>query len=112
MAQSVEERRIQLHEELIDILGTANQAESRVYYQPPESVKMSYPAIVYERDGGSSIRADNGVYKFKMKYTVTVVDPDPDSDIAIKILKHFCYSRIGTRYIADNLNHDIVEIYY
>ena len=36
--------RYELHEFLCEILGSRN-----VYFQPPESVKMKYPAIVYER---------------------------------------------------------------
>ena len=41
--------RLNLHNELIKMLGTNN-----VYYQPPESIKMKYPAIVYSK---SNIRS-------------------------------------------------------
>jgi len=41
----MENRRIQLHEILCDVLGTRN-----VYFQPPESVDMNYPAIgIFEK---------------------------------------------------------------
>lgn len=37
--------------------------ESRnVYFQPPESVKMNYPAIVYALEDIENAHADNGVY--------------------------------------------------
>ena len=39
------ERRLELHEILCTILGSRN-----VYFQPPESIKMNYPAIVYGLD--------------------------------------------------------------
>ena len=34
--------RLELDEELVKILGSKN-----VYFQPPESLKLNYPAIVY-----------------------------------------------------------------
>ena len=45
--------------------------ESRnVYFQPPESVKMKYPAIVYALDDIENVHADNGVYSSHRHYSV------------------------------------------
>ena len=99
--------RLELHEELCALLGSRH-----VYFQPPETVKMTYPAIRYVRDGGAEMRADDKFYKFKRRYTVTVITKDPDQEIGFSILKHFPYCRMERNYIADNLNHEVLLLYY
>ena len=68
------ESRLKLQTILEDILGSGN-----VYFQPPSSVKMSYPAIVYSRSDMRSTFADNSLYKMNDAYTVTLIYDDPDS---------------------------------
>ena len=48
--------RIDLYNLLVGILGTRN-----VYYQPPESLKLKYPCIVYNRRNISNVDANNDV---------------------------------------------------
>lgn len=98
--------RLDLHEELCKILGSRN-----VYFQPPVSVSMKYPAIVYERDNIRNSHADDGVYKQSLVYSVTVIDFDPDSEIVEKISKlpKCSFSR---HFTSDNLNHDVFTLYY
>lgn len=108
----VETRRIELHEKLVDILGTTGKKESRVYYQPPETVKMKYPAIVYRKDGGRIFHADDRSYMWGQRYTVTVIDADPDSDIASRIVLAFPKCSIDRSFTSDNLNHDVMTLYY
>ena len=50
-----------------------------VYFQPPESVKMKYPAIVYALDDIENVHADNGVYSSHRHYSVTVIDSSSDA---------------------------------
>lgn len=98
--------RLELHEDLCEILGSRN-----VYYNPPASVKMKYPAIVYSRDTINTQHADNAVYNQKTAYSVTVVDPDPDSAYIDPISK-LPLCRFSRHYVADNLNHDTFILYY
>lgn len=97
--------RLELHETLCEILGTRN-----AYYQPPESVKMKYPAIVYSRQDIDNQHADNTPYIQSPVYQLIVIDKDPDSKIVDKVaLLPMCsYDR---HYTADNLNHDVFTIY-
>lgn len=97
--------RLGLHERLCEILGSRN-----VYFQPPESVKMKYPAIVYSRDRIDNTSADNIIYKQDVSYSITVIDRDPDSDIVERISKvpRIVYNR---SYVADNLNHDVFTLF-
>ena len=98
--------RLKLHEELCELLGSRY-----VYYQPPESIKMNYPAIVYSRNTIDNGFADNDVYKQSFSYTVRVIDEDPDSEIVDKLSK-MKKCRFDRHYTADGLNHDIFILYY
>lgn len=102
----MDQKRLELHEQLVDILGSRN-----VYFQPKENVTLSYPCIVYKRDYADTKFADNNVYLRKKRYQVTVIDRDPDSDIPEKVaqLPMCLFDRF---YVADNLNHDIYNLYY
>lgn len=86
--------------------------ESRnVYFQPPTSIKMKYPAIVYNVDSISSFYADDGVYLFKRRYNITVIDADPDSSIVDKVLL-LPTCKFVRSFQSDNLNHNVFTIHY
>lgn len=89
-----------------ELLGSRN-----VYYQPPESVKLNYPCIVYERSGIRTESANNKAYLKHNRYTVTYIDEDPDSEIPDKLLE-LGYCKLDTHFEADNLNHDVFTLYF
>lgn len=99
-------QRLDLHETLVDILGTGY-----VYYQPPATIKMNYPCIVYNRDKLETTFADDNPYSHQMRYQITVIDRDPDSEIPGKIaeLPKCVFDRF---YTADNLNHDVFKLFF
>lgn len=99
--------RLNLQTELEEILGSRN-----VYFQPPESLKMKYPCIRYSLAGMVSRHADNRIYSNTKRYEVTVIDHDPDSDIYEKILDKFEMCSFDRSYVADNLNHKTLTLYY
>ena len=99
-------KRIELHEILCGILGSRN-----VYYQPPESVKMKYPAIVYSRNDIKNGYSNNSVYIQSRAYLITVIDKNPDSEYVDKIAQ-LPLCGFVRNYRADNLNHDVFLIYY
>ena len=98
--------RLELQTLLENILGSRN-----VYFQPPESVKMKYPAIVYGLDNIENSFADDGVYLSKKKYLVTVIDDDPDSPIVDKVAS-LPTCRFNRHFQSDNLNHDVFILYF
>lgn len=98
--------RLELHELLCETLGSRN-----VYFQPPSSVKMVYPAIVYSRNNIGNRFANDLVYNQSLSYTVTVIDEDPDSEIVEKVSK-LPMCRFDRHFTSDNLNHDTFTIYY
>lgn len=99
-------RREELHEILCEALGSRN-----VYFQPPESIKMQYPAIVYSRDDIDNNFANNSVYMQSLAYSVIVIDSDPDSEVVDKVSK-LPRCQYDRHYKSDNLNHDMFTIYY
>ena len=96
--------RVKLHEILCGI--TRN-----VYYQPPSTVRMKYPAIVYARENIDNTFADDSVYAQSNSYSVTVIDEDPDSEI-VKAISKLPRCRFNRHFTADNLNHDTFTIIY
>lgn len=103
---TVMEKRLELHEKLCELLGSRN-----VYYQPPASVKLKYPAIVYSRNRIENRFADNAVYKQEISYQITAIFYDPDDDLPIKLSK-FPKCRHDRQFVNDNLYHDVFTIYY
>ncbi len=94
--------------ELHEILKTM---ASYVYFQPPTNITMQYPCIVYNRDVANTTFADNFPHRIDQKYTITVIDRNPDSAIPslVAALQMCIHNRFFT---ADNLNHDVYNLYF
>ena len=100
-------RRLELHEELCALLGSRN-----VYFQPPSTVEMKYPAIVYNYDGSRDNNANNKIYLHRKRYSVTAIDRDPDANWDEVLLDHFEYCNFSRPFVADNLNHWQFSLYW
>ena len=98
--------RLDLQAELEELLGSRN-----VYFQPPASVRINYPAIIYTRSDIDNTFADDSVYMQSHFYEVTVIDEDPDSKIVDAVSK-LPTCRFSRHFTSENLNHDTFIIYY
>lgn len=98
--------RLDLHEMLCGLLGSRN-----VYFQPPESVRLAYPAIIYKLSNIRNKFADNRVYIQGDSYEITVITSEPDSDIVREISK-LPRCRYDRAYVADNLYHTVFTLSY
>ena len=98
--------RLDLQGILEGILGS-----DHVYFQPPPSIKMEYPCIVYSRYSALSQFAGNILYKRDKRYTITVIDRNPDSDIPDKVaeLPKCAYDRY---FVTEGLHHDVFNVYF
>lgn len=103
--------RLRLSEKLHDILRENGYPEN-VYFQPPSTVQMSYPCIRYKMENKPSWYADDIRYIEKDRYTLIVIDPDPDSRIPDILLKSFKLISFDREYIAENLNHFSLTLYF
>lgn len=100
------DRRLELHELLKEIIQS-----DQVYFQPPPTIQMTYPSIVYKKDDEKIESADNRPYTRAVRWLVTVIDRDPDSEIPKKIseLPLCVFNRF---YTSDNLNHNVYKLFF
>lgn len=98
--------RLDLHEQLKILLGSEN-----VYYQPPESIKMSYPAIRYSKIRPNINYADNTIYTKRNCYEIIVISKKNDEPV-IEELEKMELCSWDRHYISDNLHHDVLTLYY
>lgn len=104
--------RMDLHTELKNLFENYPK-KVWLYYQPPSTIKMHYPCIVYNRDVDKVFSADNGYWSSTRKYVLTCVTDDPDSDMLDMIVRHFPMCRPSTSpYVMDNLYHFVASLYY
>ena len=103
--RNLEQRSQELQAMFQELLGSRN-----VYYNPPESVKMSYDAIVFNRSDIQNRFANNSVYIQSHLYEVTTITYDPDAPIIEKISKLPGCSFV-TSYVANNLYHNRFTIH-
>ena len=99
--------RLTMHNRLLGVLGSSN-----VYFQPPETAKIRYPAIIYNLSDYYHRQADNFNYINNERYTVTYIHKDPDIDLTKEMFNSFSMCRFDRRYVKDNLYHDVYSVYY
>jgi len=99
-------QRLELHSILKNLLGSNN-----VYFQPPPTIKINYPCIIYRRDSDNTIFSDNNLYNRRIRYQVIYIDKNPDSEVPSK-LSELPLSTFDRFYTADNLNHDVYKIFF
>ena len=89
-----------------EILGSRN-----VYFQPPASVLMQYPAIRYELKDFQNKSANNSAtYISSTGYEGVLIMKEPDTKYLQKIFQ-IPYCKFGRYYRADNLHHYTFTIY-
>lgn len=100
-------RRLELHDKLKELVGNDN-----VYFQPPASVLISYPCVIYNIGNGDVKRADNMVYSYVNSYDLIFIFKKPNIDIIEQVLGALPMCRMTRAYVADNLNHYAFSVYY
>lgn len=111
MDPDLSERRLVLQELLEGLVGPQSYSGTKAHFQPPNGKVMSYPCIVYKRDGAVTQYADNNPHRYTQRYQVTVIDRDPDSPIPGRVaMLPLC--RFDRHYTADDLNHDVYNLFF
>ena len=108
----MKDRRSELDTVLRNIINITDPVDGdcHVYFQPPESRKMKYPAIRYSLTGYRKVYANNGTYRLIPSYEVILIDHDPDSMYAEQILQ-LSNSTFDRTYVANNLNHFVFTLH-
>jgi len=94
--------------ELSEVL---HELADHVYFQPPATVQMKYPCIVYHRKPAQIAHADNRPYKKDHTWQLTVIDRDPDSTIA-EAVEELPGISCDANFTQDNLHHYVYSLYY
>jgi hypothetical protein len=98
--------RLDLQAKFEKILGSRN-----VYFQPPASVSMRYPAIKYDfKDLKTKSANNSSMYIMSTGYECVLIMKEPDTEYLKEIFK-IPYCRFGRYYKADNLHHYTFTIY-
>lgn len=97
------------YRDLLHLLQQVVQ-HNRVYFQPPENLKIVYPAVVFHLSKIEIDRASDVSYKGAKEYSVTLITKDPEPDVIDEILK-IPYSSLDTTYISDGMNHFVFTVY-
>ena len=98
----------ELQEVLQGILGN----DGKAYFQPPESLKLKYPCIVFERNDAFIVRADNNPYVVTKRYVVTLITKTADNDKYLDKLIELPMCSFNRQFISDNLVHEVFNIYF
>lgn len=98
--------RLELQTLLESLLDSRN-----VYYQPPATIQMSYPAIRYSKKNIETTYAGDSKYSMRNCYELIVIAKLPDNPVILELLA-LPYCSYDRHYVADNLNHDVLTIYY
>lgn len=84
---------------------------TNAYYQPPATIQMEYPCVVYWLDDWDMKYADNKLYIGTMAYSVTLMEWDPDGTAKERVAALPLCS-FDRHYTAKNLHHTVFLIYY
>lgn len=83
-----------------------------VYFQPPSSVVLKYPCIIYSRKKIVQRAADNLNYIVRVGYQITCISRDPDNPIPMTLMNSLQMIYWENEYVTENLYHTILTLYY
>ena len=102
----IDERRRKLSAKLHEIFPT----DVEIKYEPPESQKLNYPALVYHRMRVNTVKADNKKYLCYDRFQITYIHKDHDDPNIDKIVAlPFC--EMDDSFTKSDLHHDVFTIY-
>ena len=81
-----------------------------IYFDPPESKKLAFPAIVYTRAAVDTINADNCKYLVYDRYQITYIHKDKDDETVEKILD-LPRCEHDREFTQNDMYHDVFTIY-
>ena len=100
------DKRLSLQKELEKLAG------ANVYFQPPASVHLAYPCVIYNLAAGDIKRADDSVYSYTNRFELIFIYKKPNMEILEIVMRAIPKCSVSRIYIADNLYHYAFNIYY
>lgn len=96
--------RLNLHNILLSICPN-------VYFQPPASINMIYPCIVYNLDDIDKTHASNTQYIKDHRYSLIYITKNAADNVVDQLIE-LPYCIYDRYYSSDNLHHHAFTIYY
>lgn len=87
-----------------------NAQEAHVYFQPPESVKLVYPCMVYKLSDMPQLWANNLPYHWEHAYELTYISRDANDPMVEKLIA-LRETKFVRYFSADNLHHFVYIIF-
>lgn len=82
-----------------------------VYFQPPESVRLVYPCIIYSLSSENIKHASDSNYIFYNQYSIQLISKTSEP-IQMEKLRSLSLCSMNRVFIADNLYHYNYTIYF
>lgn len=99
----MEDNRLLLRDILRDTMTNAGE-EPHLYYQPPESIKLEYPCIIYQLGSINSTYANDMPYTHGVSFEATYITRNPASPVVTELAK-IPQSKFDRYFVSDNLHH-------
>ncbi len=80
-----------------------------VYFQPPSSLKLKYPCIVYNLNDINDKKADEISDDRHYQFRLTLISPNPDNNIVDKIM-NLKYAKYVRSFSTQGLYHYMFDI--
>lgn len=90
----------------------AGPDSNHIFFNPPSTIYMEYPCILYERNDMPTWDANNSKYIINTRYVITIISEDVDDPMPEDLLKTFGHCSFDREYNADNLHHTVFDLYY
>lgn len=106
--------RLGVHKRLESLKGLAMDPlleAPAVYFQPPPSVQLVYPCVIYNQEAANTRKADSIHYVVNDRYTVILIDKDPDTTLPDQFIRAFPRCIPDRDYVQDNLYHYSFTLY-
>lgn len=84
----------------------------RVYYEPPDNVRMEYPCVRINRKSMNQRYANNKVYMFTPAYDIYYITKESDDPMTEKFMREFEMIRHNRTYHKDNLRYEVYTLYF
>jgi len=87
---------------------------SNFYFAPPSNIKISYPCVIYYKEGADHIQADDRKYISTMRYNLSIISKSSDFNTSCTelLLEKLPMCRLSNCYVSDNLYHDALTVYF
>ena len=99
----MEANRLELREKLSQFMLDCGETP-KLYFQPPESVKLEYPCMIYHLRTMSSRKANNRPYHKTIGFDITYITRSHSSKVPDRMLDEPLFS-FDRYYTAENLHH-------